>query len=159
MDLLAVAALSLMALGLAGLVIPGIPAVAFVFGAALLYSLVSGFEEFGVGWLLLMAAIAGAATVFDFIAAPALARRFGASKWGVLGAIIGLVAGLIFGGPLGALIGPLIGAVALELIFGRELRQALRSGLGTAVGFVATFVVDATASLAIIGLFLVLVIV
>lgn len=158
MDLLAFAALAIMALGLAGLVIPGVPAVAFVFLGALLYSLLSGFEEFGVGWLLLMAVIAGAATVFDFIAAPALARRFGASKWGVIGAIIGLIGGLIVGGPLGALVGPLIGAVALELIFGRELRQAFRSGLGTAVGFLATFVVDAAASLTIIGLFLVLVI-
>jgi uncharacterized protein YqgC (DUF456 family) len=132
--------------------------VLLVFGAALFYSLLSGFEEFGVGWLALMGAIAVAATAFDLIAAPAVARRFGASRWGVLGALAGLVVGLLAGGPLGALVGPLIGAVVAELVFNRDIQKALRSGLGTAVGFVAAMVVDFTAALTIIALFVVLVV-
>jgi uncharacterized protein len=148
MDALAFAALALMLLGLAGVVIPGIPGVLLVFGAALLYALVSRFDEFGPGWLVLMGAIAAAATAFDFIAAPAVARRFGASKWGVIGA----------DGAAGAVLGPFVGAVAFELLFGQTFRQALRSGLGTAVGYAASLVVDATACLAIITLFVVLVV-
>src|SRR5262245_44255602 len=132
MDSLAIAALLMMVLGLTGIVIPGIPGVLLVFGASLFYSLISRFEEFGVGWLLFMAAVAAAATAFDLVASPAVARRFGASKWGVIGAIIGLVAGFFIGGPLGAVIGPFVGAVALELIFGRDIRRALQSGVGTA---------------------------
>lgn len=159
MDSFAIAALMMMALGLAGIVIPGIPGVLLVFGAALLYSIVGRFEAFGVGWLLFMGAIAAGATAFDLIAAPTVARRFGASKWGIIGAIVGLVAGLFIGGPLGAIVGPFVGAVALELIFGRDIRRAFKSGIGTAVGYVLSLVVDATACLVIIALFVVLVIV
>ena len=157
MDALAVAALVVMFLGLAGTVIPGVPGVLLVFGAAATYAFVNGYKEFGPGWLLVMGAVAAASAAFDFIAAPAVARRFGASKWGVLGALAGLVAGFFVGGPFGALIGPLIGAVAAEVLFGRTVRQALRSGVGTAVGFVVAMVVDVTAALAIIALFLLLV--
>ena len=158
MDALALAALGLMAIGLAGVVIPGLPGVLLVFGAAALYGVLNRFEEFGPAWLLLMGAIAAAATAFDFIAAPAVARRFGASKWGVIGAVVGLIAGLLLGGPLGALIGPLLGAVGFELLFGRTVRDALRSGVGTAVGYVVAMLVDLTAALMIIGLFVALVI-
>src|SRR4051794_38935215 len=121
-----------MAAGLAGIVVPGIPGVLLVFAAAVGYGLLDRFNSFSPFWLLPMAALALGATAIDLIAAPAAARRFGASKWGALGALIGLVLGLIFGGPLGALIGPLLGAMLLELIFGRSLKGALRSGLGTA---------------------------
>lgn len=157
MNALAVAALCLMLLGLVGIVIPGIPGVLLVFGAALVYALISRFDEFGIGWLALMGLIAAAATAFDFIAGPAVARRFGASKWGVLGAIAGLIAGFFVGGPVGAIVGPFVGAVAFEAIFGQTVRQALRSGLGTAVGYAASLVVDATACILIITLFVVLV--
>ena len=66
--------------------------------------------------------------------------------------------GFFVGGPLGAILGPFVGAVALEAIFGQTIRQALKSGLGTAVGFVASLVVDATACIVIIALFIVLVV-
>jgi uncharacterized protein len=158
MDYLAIAALLIMALGLAGIVIPGIPGVLVVFGGALFYSLLSGFREFNAGWLVFMGAIAAGATAFDLVAAPAVARRFGASKWGVIGAIVGLVAGFFVGGPLGAILGPFIGAAALELVFGRDIRRAFQSGLGTAVGYVASLLVDAAACITIILLFAALVI-
>ena len=158
MDALAITALLVMALGLAGIVIPGIPGVLVVFGGAVFYAVVSRFDEFGWPWLALMGAIAAGATAFDLIAAPAVARRFGASKWGVIGAIIGLVVGFFVGGPLGAILGPLLGAAALELVFGRDIRRALKSGLGTAAGYVAALIVDALACITIIVLFVVLVI-
>ncbi len=158
MDGIALVALLVMAVGLAGTVIPGIPGVLLVFAGAAGYGILDGFEEFSGGWLVLMGAIAAGATAFDFIAQPAFARRFGASKWGLIGATAGLIVGIIAGGPFGALIGPLVGAFALELIFGRTLRGAVRSGLGTAVGFVVSLAIDVTACLLIIGLFLALVV-
>lgn len=154
--MLALVALAVMAVGLAGSVIPGLPGVLLVFAAAAGYGLLNGFERFNPGWLLPMGLIAAAATAFDFIAQPAVARRFGASKWGVIGAVAGLIAGIIAGGPLGALVGPLVGAILFELLFGRTVRQALTSGIGTAAGFVLAIVVDLSASLVIIGLFIVL---
>lgn len=152
-------ALAVMTAGVVGAVIPGVPGVLIVFAAAVIYSIGTGFEAFHPLWLVPMLLIAVAATVIDFLASPAVARRFGASKWGVIGATVGVVAGLILGGPLGALIGPLIGAVAFELIFGQTVRQAFRSGLGTALGFLAGLAVEVAGSLAIMLLFLVLVVV
>lgn len=157
--LLAALALGLMALGLAGTVIPGIPGVLLVLAAAVLYSVLTSFERFSPIWLVLMGCIAVGATAFDFIAAPTVARRFGASKYGTLGAIAGLVVGFFIGGPVGALLGPLLGAVIAELLFGQTLRQSLRSGVGTAVGFVVSMMVDIAAALLIITLFLILLVV
>ncbi|MFN8558221.1 MAG: DUF456 family protein [Dehalococcoidia bacterium] len=140
-----------MLVGLVGTVIPGLPGVLLVFAAAAVYAVATGFAAFGPVWLVVMGLVAAAATAFDFIAQPALARRFGASKWGVIGA----------GWPHRRLCRrrpdlfhprPLAGAVLLELLFGRTMRAALRSGLGTAVGFVASVVVDATAALVMIVL-------
>jgi uncharacterized protein len=158
MDALLLVALVVMALGLAGTVIPGLPGVLLVFAAAAGYGVLTGFERFSPWWLAPMGVIAGLAFAFDLMATPTLARRFGASKWGVIGALAGLVVGLIVGGPFGALIGPLVGAVALELAFGQTLRQSLRSGLGTAVGFVASMVVDISAALTIIAMFVAVVV-
>ena len=37
-------------------------------------------------------------------------------------------------GPMGFIIGPIVGAIVGELIIGRDIREALKSGLGTFVG-------------------------
>jgi len=61
------------------------------------------------------------------------ARKFGASRWGAIGALIGFLVGMLVFPPLGALIGAFLGAVAVELIrlniADRKREQAsLRSG-------------------------------
>jgi len=157
MDLLALMALAVMAVGLAGIVIPGVPGVLLIFVTAALYGLANRFAAFSPLWLLPMAGIAALATAVDFLAAPAVARRFGASKWGAIGAVVGLIAGFIFGGPFGAIFGPLVGAVAFELLFGRTVRAAFRSGLGTLAGYALAMAVDFSAALTLIALFVVLV--
>jgi uncharacterized protein YqgC (DUF456 family) len=154
MDALWWAALLLMAVGLVGTLVPALPGIVLVFAGALLYAAGTGFSSIGVGHLAVYGALALLAVALDALANLLGARLFGASKWGLLGALVGVGVGLLVAGPLGLVLGPLLGAVALELLARRSLRQALRSGAGTAVGCVLGTAVELALALAIVVSFL-----
>ena len=66
---------------------------------------------------------------------PMLGSKYsGGSKWGNWGCIIGTLVGLLFL-PWGVIFGPFLGAVIGELIGNKEFSQALKSGVGSLVGF------------------------
>jgi len=88
-------------------------------------------------WLFLIMwglAVAITTTLDSFLPAEG-ARRTGGSKTGIYGAFLGGVLGLFFFPPAGILIGPVIGAFVGELIAGKKTDSALRSALGSFVGF------------------------
>ena len=66
------------------------------------------------------------------------AQLYGASKYGIWGAIIGMIVGMIFFPPFGMIMGILLGAVAGELIAGKQYSQALTAGMAS---FVASILV------------------
>lgn len=145
-----VLAFVLMAVGLVGTVVPVLPGILLVFGATLLYAVVTGFERVGVGHVLLFAALTALAMLLGFAARALGARAFGATRWGVVGAVVGLLVGLLFAGPLGLILGPLLGAIVLEALSGQPLRQAARSGVGAAVGFLLGTAAELTLALVIV---------
>src|SRR5262245_35839472 len=102
--------LLLMAIGLIGTVLPVFPGPILIFAAALIHRLILGPEK-GLGWPgLLVLLFLGLTTIaIDFFGGWLGAQRFGATRWGTLGAILGALVGLFFGLP-GLLIGPVIGA-------------------------------------------------
>ncbi len=120
--------------GIIGSVAPVIPGPVLVFAGAVLYAWHTGFTEVTWGVIVLLAVLAGVAQVLDYAASVLGAQRFGASRWGIIGACIGGIAGLVFGGFAGILLGPLIGAVLLELLSGRRLGASLKIGTGTVIG-------------------------
>lgn len=81
------------------------------------------------------------------------ARTFGASRLGLLGALLGLVLGLVLLGPVGLIMGPLIGAVGFELVRGREMSSALRSGVGVLVGYLLGSLAEVMIALIMAGWF------
>jgi len=143
-------ALVLMAVGLAGTVVPALPGIVLVFGAALLYALLTGFDRVGVGHVVVFAALTALALLLGFAAHALGARAFGATRWGVVGAAVGLLIGLLFAGPVGLILGPLLGAIALEALSGQPLRQAARSGVGALLGFVLGTAAELTLALVIV---------
>src|SRR5690606_22779463 len=93
----------------------------------------------------------------DFWATAVGARRVGASRKAVAGAVIGTVAGLFFGPP-GIFVGPFAGALAGELLHRRglgrrDLGDAARIGFGPWLGIVFGVVLKVTLAFAMIGLF------
>ncbi len=125
----------LMIAGLIGTLVPLIPGAALIVAGAVLHQMALPEGE-SVGWgvivvLLLLALISYAV---DFAASALGAKRFGASKWGALGALLGAIVGLFFSLP-GMLIGPIVGVFAAEILFARkQMKQAARASWGTIVG-------------------------
>lgn len=80
--------------------------------------------------------------VLDYIVPALGTKRFGGSKYGMIGSSLGLLAGLIFLGPLGIIIGPFAGAFIGEMIKNSEdTSKALKAAFGSFIGFLAgTFI-------------------
>src|SRR5215210_6825749 len=128
---LLVLTLIVMALGLLGSVLPGLPGVTLIFLSALVYAILTDFRTVGVAILVVLFIFAAIAFVADFAATTYGARRFGASNWGTVGGavggIVGALAGALFLG-IGALFGLILGTIggvfAGEYLRRREGRPA-----------------------------------
>lgn len=81
-------------------------------------------------WLLVVIVV----QIMDYFT-PMLGSKYsGGSKWGNWGCVIGTLVGLLFL-PWGVIIGPFLGAVIGELLGNKEFSQALKSGVGSLMGF------------------------
>src|SRR3546814_3085444 len=76
----------------------------------LLAAWADGFERVEWWWLLVLGALTALSMVIDFWATAAGAKRVGASRKAVVGAVAGTVVGLFFG-PIGLFAGPFVGAL------------------------------------------------
>lgn len=142
----------LMLLGLAGAALPGVPGTPLIFLAALLHKL---FLPRLLPWwtVAVLGALACVAMFMDAVFAAAGGRRFGATRWGVLGAVFGATFG-VFWGPFGIFLGAAAGAVASELVFaGRHLEAAFKAGAGTVLGMLVAGVGRVLIALTMIALF------
>jgi uncharacterized protein len=144
----------LILVGVAGLVLPMVPGTALIAAGAVTVAAADGFVR--VGWIsvALIVALALFSIVADLLASLAGARRGGASKWGMAGAILGLLLGLPFG-VLGVLLGPAIGAVTLEWLKDPDLKRASRAGAGAFIGFIIGNAIKFAAAFAMIGILLI----
>ncbi len=137
--------------GVVGSLLPLVPGLPLILGAALFHGLITGFTAFGPGRLLVLAGLTAIGYVLDGLAGALGARRFGGSRWGIAGAVLGGVVGL-FAGLLGLILGPLVGAVIGEVVSGRQLRDSLRIGLGTFLGILAGGAIRFAVALTMAGL-------
>jgi hypothetical protein len=141
---------ALIGLGLAGIVLPAIPGVPLVFLGVLAVAWADGFEKIG-GWAVgVCGVLTLLAVAVDYLAGALGAKKFGATKWGVLGAILGIVPGMFFG-LAGIILGPAIGSVAFEYWKNPDFKAASKSGAGVMVGFAIGIVAKCALALAILG--------
>ena len=140
----------LVAVGLAGIVLPAIPGVPLVYLGVVAVAWADGFEKIG-GWTLgVCGVLALLGVAVDYLAGALGAKKFGATKWGVLGAIVGIVPGLFFGLP-GMILGPAIGAVAFEYWKNPDFKAASKAGAGVMIGFAIGIVAKCAIAFAIVG--------
>lgn len=123
----------LVAIGLAGTLLPALPGAPLVFAGLLLGAWIDGFAYVGRGTLILLGAITALTFAVDFAASALGARRAGAHRRAVVGAALGAGVGLFFGLP-GIVLGPFLGAVAGELSVRGSLERAGRVGVATWLG-------------------------
>jgi uncharacterized protein YqgC (DUF456 family) len=129
-------ALVVMWVGLVGSLLPIFPGTLWVFATALFHRLYFGPAGPSTWVLLTMAGFVLLSMGLDFVAGLVGARKLGASRWGIWGAIVGGVVGLFFSLP-GLLLGPFLGAFLFERLGGRPFREAAKAGLGALLGLLA----------------------
>jgi uncharacterized protein YqgC (DUF456 family) len=144
----------LVAVGLAGLLLPAIPGAPLLFLGLFVAAWTENFTYAGVRTLAILAVLALLTYGVDLWATMFGATRFGASKRAIIGALIGFVLGIFLGFP-GVIFGPFIGAVIGELLAQRSLQQAARAGFGATIGLVLGAALKLTLAFAMIGIFIV----
>ena len=146
-------AVVLVLVGIAGVILPALPGLPLVFAGMLLAAWAGDFHE--ISWITLV--VLGLLTVLslavDFFATMMGAKRVGASRKALLGAVIGTFAGLFLGGPIGLFAGPFIGALLGELWHSRELGKATKVGFGTWLGIVLGVALKLGLAVAMLGVF------
>lgn len=147
-------ALIIMFGGMAGIIVPIIPTMPLIWLGAFLYAVFTHFEK--VTWMILL--VFALLTIFSIVLENLGnvygAKKFGATKWGIIGSIVGTGAGFYMGGPIGLILGPVVGTVIFELIGGKGYKGALKSGLGNFVGFLGGSVIKIIIGLVMISLFI-----
>lgn len=119
-----------------GCIIPAIPGPLLGYAGIIVLHLTQR-VEFQTKELVILAIATVLSIVLDYAMGPYMTKKFGGTKFGVIGSVIGLIIGLFFG-PLGIIVGPFIGAVGGELINDKDTNRALKSGLGSFIGFLVT---------------------
>ena len=113
-----------------------------ILGDAVLLGILTGFER--VGWVALvaMAGLAVLGEVIEWFVGIFTVRKFGASRWAMLGTFVGGLAGAVVGTPImpvigslfGAFVGAFLGAFIAEVLYRRQVDASLRAGWGAFVG-------------------------
>src|SRR6476646_2453091 len=153
---------AVMVIGVIGAVVPAIPGSSLIVAAIVVWGIAHGFSTVTVPLIVAIGVLVVSIGV-DFLASFWGAQRFGASKWGQIGAVVGLLLGffgllpaLPFGGPLlGILIGPLLGAIVGELIYRKDFVVAVKAGIGIVVGSLIGNLIQGLLALGAVIVFLV----
>ncbi|WP_025742381.1 DUF456 domain-containing protein [Aquimarina pacifica] len=92
--------------------------------------------------------------ILDYVVPALGTKRFGGTKYGIIGSSLGLLVGIVFMGPLGIIIGPFAGAFVGELINDNtDSSKALKAAFGSFIGFLAGTFLKFIVSIAFLFLF------
>jgi uncharacterized protein YqgC (DUF456 family) len=145
-------AIALIVIGVAGTVVPALPGAILVFAGIALAAWIDDFERIRPWVLALLDVLTATAWIVDYVAAAAGAKRVGASRLAIVGALIGTLAGIVTG-LWGLLFMPLAGAAIGEYVAQRDARRAGKVGLATWLGFLLGSAAKVAIVLAMVGIF------
>ncbi len=120
--------------GLAGVLLPLVPGIPYMFVVALVYALADRLSHISGLELLTLGLIAIASLAVDYLAGILGARAGGASKKALLFGMIGLILGMIILPPFGGILGLFLGVLAAELLGGKTALMAFKAGQGSVIG-------------------------
>lgn len=123
----------LIAIGLIGCFIPILPGPPLAYISLLLLQIGPN-VPFSLKFMLIMAGVVAMVTILDYLIPALGAKRWGGSKYGIIGVLVGVVLGIFFFPPFGLLIFPLLGAFVGEALNGADSNQAFKAAFGTFIG-------------------------
>jgi uncharacterized protein YqgC (DUF456 family) len=139
-----------MVVGLVGTIVPVIPGLLLIAGAALGYGIVEGFGTTGTIAMAVVVALGIAGTVAGFVVPQRTAGTAGATRTsmllGVVGAIVGFIVLPVVGTPIGGALGIYLG----ERIRTGAHEQAWRATVATLKGFGVGALVQLAAGLGMV---------
>lgn len=144
---------ALFIVGLAGVVIPVLPGIGFVFAGTLVYAWATGFSTISPLTIVVFGLLALLAWLADFWGASVGAKVGGGKTYALIGTVIGAVVGAVAVGPLGLLVGAFLGAMVGAVTEGATHQQALKVAALSVVGIVGGTVVQFLLSVAMIVAF------
>jgi uncharacterized protein len=126
--------------------------------AGLALGLATKFQVVSVSALVAMAGMVAAGEILEAVLGSLMARRLGASKWGMAGAFVGGIVGVfpgtawlpILGSLVGSFVGAALGAILFEWWHRRQLDPSLRAGWGAILGRLASTFVKMAIGLAMV---------
>jgi len=143
----------LMLVGILGSVLPVLPGVPISWlGLLMIYLTPSVPMDWVFLGITLMLAIF--LYILDSLIPAIGTKRFGGSRYGMIGATVGLLVGIIAPIPFGIIIGPFAGAFLGELLNTKTRHNALRAAFGSFVGFLASTFMKLMATFVYLGLFI-----
>lgn len=142
-------------LGLCGIIVPGLPDTILIFAGALIYAAFTKFQDVSVTTILILAGLTILTNILDWVGTIYGAKKFGATKYGIIGAVIGGLFGFIFLSFIGLIIFAVIGTVISEIyIAKKEYKDAFRAGAGTLIGVIASSFIKIIIAMAMIVIFI-----
>ncbi len=93
--------------------------------------------------------------IIDYFIPAMGTKKFGGTRYGVIGTMIGLIFGLLFFPPFGIIIGPFVGAYIGEMIKdNKDSKKALKAAFGSFIGFLTSTFLKFIAAVIFTGLYL-----
>jgi uncharacterized protein YqgC (DUF456 family) len=125
-----------MVIGIIGCLMPALPGPPLSYAGLILLQLTS-IHPFSTRFLIIYGILTALALVIDYVIPIYGTKKLQGTTYGIWGSAIGLIIGMLFFSPLGIIIGPLLGAFLGELVAGKDIKRAMKSSLGSLIGFLA----------------------
>ena len=92
--------------------------------------------------------------LLDYVIPAIGTKRFGGTRYGMIGTTIGLIVGLIAPIPGGVIIGPFVGALIGELLNKNDTKAATKAAFGSFIGFLTSTFIKFVVAVTYLGLFI-----
>ncbi len=90
----------------------------------------------GPGIVFIALLVSAFASIIDNVFSFALSKKYGATKWGMIGSFVGSIIGVLIFNLPGLVIGLFLGAfIAEAILLRRALRESAQSGISAVVGW------------------------
>lgn len=137
MELIYLASIVLLALGLLGTFLPVLPGLLLSLCGLLIYKFGTD-APLPMAYVWIFSALTLVSIILNYVIPARTTRKYGGTRWGSIGSVIGTFAGMFFiPVPFGFLIGMFLGVFVGELLHdAKDKKKAWNSTKGALVGFI-----------------------